>query len=98
MTNLFELFCYGLAKEFEYDYSRLFGCGIGSLPFNEWQGGIDRFEKNMFLEKRLSSHFYDIIKMEDYLLETRIFGLLFEEGVSKLTILSPTLEVVLSVF
>jgi hypothetical protein len=28
-----ELFYYGLAKEHEDDYSRLFGCGIGSIPF-----------------------------------------------------------------
>jgi hypothetical protein len=27
-----ELFCYGLAKDHEMDYSCLFGCGIGSFP------------------------------------------------------------------
>jgi hypothetical protein len=28
-----EIFCYGLAKDYERNYSRLFGCGVGSLPF-----------------------------------------------------------------
>jgi hypothetical protein len=28
-----ELFCYVLAKDYEQNYSRLFGCRIGSLPF-----------------------------------------------------------------
>jgi hypothetical protein len=28
-----ELFCYGVAKEYELQYSHLFGCGIGTLPF-----------------------------------------------------------------
>jgi hypothetical protein len=28
-----ELFCYGLAKEYELQYSHLFGCGIGTTPF-----------------------------------------------------------------
>ncbi|KAL5661821.1 hypothetical protein ACJX0J_028946, partial [Zea mays] len=27
------LFCYGLAKEYELQYSHLFGCGIGTTPF-----------------------------------------------------------------
>lgn len=56
-----ELFCYGLAKEYDLNYSHLFGCGIGSLPFkylgipmthrrlrnSEWQSVIDRFEKRL---------------------------------------------------
>jgi hypothetical protein len=28
-----ELFCYGAAKEFEEEYSQIFGCGTGSFPF-----------------------------------------------------------------
>jgi hypothetical protein len=54
-----ELFCYGLAKEYDLNYSRLFGCGIGSLPFkylgipmthrrlqnSEWHSVIDRLKK-----------------------------------------------------
>ena len=66
-----ELFCYGLAKEYDLNYSRLFGCGIGSLPFkylrifmthcrlrnSEWQSVIDRFEKRLssWKSKLLSS-------------------------------------------
>jgi hypothetical protein len=56
-----ELFCYGLAKEYELQYSHLFSCGIGTLPFkylgipmihrrlrnSDWQGVIDRFEKRL---------------------------------------------------
>jgi hypothetical protein len=54
-----ELFCYGMAKDHELQYSHLFGCAIGSMPFNylgihmihqklrnsDCQGVIDRFEK-----------------------------------------------------
>jgi hypothetical protein len=29
-----ELFCFGVAKDYEQNYSRLFGCEISSLPFN----------------------------------------------------------------
>jgi hypothetical protein len=56
-----ELFCYGLAKEYELQYSHLFSYGIGTLPFkslgipmihrrlrnSDWQGVIDRFEKRL---------------------------------------------------
>jgi hypothetical protein len=28
-----ELFCYGAAKEFEEEYSQIFGCGTDSFPF-----------------------------------------------------------------
>jgi hypothetical protein len=56
-----ELFYYGLAKDFELQYSHLFGCGIGATPFkylgismthrrlenSDWQGVIDRFEKRL---------------------------------------------------
>jgi hypothetical protein len=49
-----EIFCYGLAKDFEENYSHLFCCGISSLPFkyleipmthrwlrnSDWQGVI----------------------------------------------------------
>lgn len=66
-----EFFCYGLAKEYDLNYSRLFGCGIGSLPFkylgismthrrlrnSEWHSVIDRFEKRLssWKSKLLSS-------------------------------------------
>ena len=60
-----ELFCYGLAKDHEMDYSCLFGCGIGSFPLkylgipmthrrlrnSEWQCVIDRFEKRLAMWK-----------------------------------------------
>jgi hypothetical protein len=50
-----------LAKEYELQYSHLFGCGIGTTPFkyfgipmthqrlrnSDWQGVIDRFEKRL---------------------------------------------------
>jgi hypothetical protein len=56
-----ELFCYGLAKEYDLHYSLIFGCGIGSMPFkylgipmthrrlrnSDWKGVIDRFEKRL---------------------------------------------------
>src|SRR6266542_5737705 len=28
-----ELFCYGAAKKLQLEYSRLFGCDVGSIPF-----------------------------------------------------------------
>jgi hypothetical protein len=28
-----DIFCYGEAKHYEQEYTRLFGCGIGSFPF-----------------------------------------------------------------
>jgi hypothetical protein len=28
-----ELLCYGLAKDYKQNYSYLFGCEVGSLPF-----------------------------------------------------------------
>lgn len=54
-----ELFYYGLAKECEYHYTYIFGCGIGLMPFryldipmthrrlrnSEWHCVIDRFKK-----------------------------------------------------
>jgi hypothetical protein len=56
-----KLFYYGLAKEHEDDYSCLFGCGIGSIPFTylgipmmhrrlrnfHWCCVIYRFEKRL---------------------------------------------------
>ena len=56
-----ELFCYGSAKACETQYSRIFGCGIGTMPFkylgipmthrrlrnSEWRCVIDRFEKRL---------------------------------------------------
>jgi hypothetical protein len=56
-----ELFCYGLAKEYEDHYSCIFGCDISLMPFtflgipmtyrrlrnNEWQNVIARFEKRL---------------------------------------------------
>jgi hypothetical protein len=56
-----ELFCYELAKEYELQFSHLFSCGIGTLPFkylvipmihrrlrnSNCQGVIDRFEKRL---------------------------------------------------
>ena len=56
-----ELFCYGLAKDYEMDYSCLFACGIDSFPLKylgtpmthrmlrniEWQCVIDRFKKKI---------------------------------------------------
>ena len=66
-----KLFCLGVAKDYEQNYSHLFGCGIGSLPFkylgipmthrrlrnSEWQSVIDRFEKRLssWKSKLLSS-------------------------------------------
>jgi hypothetical protein len=29
----YEIFYYGEAKHYEQEYTRLFGCGIGSFPF-----------------------------------------------------------------
>jgi hypothetical protein len=60
-----ELFCYGLAKDLEMDYSCLFGCGISSFPLkylgipmthcglqnSEWQCVIGRFEKRLAMWK-----------------------------------------------
>ena len=60
-----ELFCYGVAKEYELQYSHLFGCGIGTLLFmylgipmihrrlrnSDWQGVTDRFEKMLSIWK-----------------------------------------------
>jgi hypothetical protein len=54
-----EIFCFGKAKDLEYDYQQLFGCEIGSLPFKylgipihyrrllngEWKPVEDQFEK-----------------------------------------------------
>jgi hypothetical protein len=56
-----KLYCYGLAKEREDHYSRLFRCGIGLMPFtylripmthrrlrnSEWRCVIDRFKKRL---------------------------------------------------
>ncbi|KAL5671347.1 hypothetical protein ACJX0J_015653, partial [Zea mays] len=33
-----ELLCYGLAKEYDFHYSLIFGCGIGFF----WQGGSSK--------------------------------------------------------
>jgi hypothetical protein len=54
-------FSFGLAKDYEMDYSRIFDCGIGSFPLkylgipmthsrlrnSEWQFVIDSFEKRL---------------------------------------------------
>jgi hypothetical protein len=56
-----KLFYYGSAKACETQYSQLFGCGIGTMPFkylgipmihrrlrnSEWHCVIDRFEKRL---------------------------------------------------
>ena len=56
-----ELFCYGSAKACETQYSRIFGCGIGTMPFkylgipmthrrlrnSEWRCVVDRFESRL---------------------------------------------------
>jgi hypothetical protein len=56
-----ELFCFGKAKDDESEYTNLFGCDIGSLPFkylgipihfrklknSEWKPVKDRFEKKL---------------------------------------------------
>jgi hypothetical protein len=69
-----ELFCYGLAKEYEDHYSRIFGCDISLMPFtflgipmtyhmlrnSEWQNVIARFEKRLsnWKGKFLSSGYF----------------------------------------
>jgi hypothetical protein len=59
--NKNELFCFGRAKEEQDEYSQLFGCEMGSLPFSylgipihhrrltnkEWKCIEDRFEKRL---------------------------------------------------
>jgi hypothetical protein len=68
--NKSEVFCFGNAKTAEEDYTNLFGCEAGSLPFKylgipihfrklkngEWKAIEDRFEKKLasWLGKLLS--------------------------------------------
>jgi hypothetical protein len=56
-----EIFCFGEAKEFENQYTQLFGCRVGNMPFQylgismihrrlrnyEWQRVIEKFEKRL---------------------------------------------------
>ena len=56
-----ELFCYGMAKDCESQYSQLFGCDVGTMPFkylgipmthrrlrnSEWRCVVDRFESRL---------------------------------------------------
>ena len=56
-----ELFCYGEAKEHMEQYSQIFGCGMGNLPFRylgipmnhkrltnkDWKMVEDRFQKKL---------------------------------------------------
>lgn len=57
-----ELFCYGAAKEHEVEYSQIFGCDMGSLPFrylgipmphrsklsnSDWKEIAERFHKKL---------------------------------------------------
>jgi hypothetical protein len=56
-----ELFCYGTAKDCESQYSQLFGCGVGTMPFkylgipmthrrlrnSEWRCVVDRLESRL---------------------------------------------------
>jgi hypothetical protein len=56
-----ELFCYGMAKDCEPQYSQLFGCSVGTMPFkylgipmthrrlrnSEWRCVVDRFESRL---------------------------------------------------
>ncbi|CAN6182020.1 unnamed protein product [Urochloa humidicola] len=56
-----EMFCYGAAKELELEYSQIFGCDIGTLPFrylgipmhhrrlrnSDWRHVEERFQKRL---------------------------------------------------
>jgi hypothetical protein len=56
-----EMFCYGKAKDWHFEYSRIFGCELGAMPFrylgipmhhkrlsnSDWKDLLDKFQKRL---------------------------------------------------
>jgi hypothetical protein len=56
-----EMFCYGKAKDWHFEYSQIFGCELGAMPFrylgismhhkrllnSDWKDVLDKFKKRL---------------------------------------------------
>lgn len=90
-----EVFCYGEAKEFERDYSQIFGCDMGSLPFRylgipmhhrklrnaDWKEVEERFQKRLSCWKsKMLSVGGRLVLINSVLTNLPLFMLYFFEG------------------
>ena len=89
-----ELFCFGRAKDEQDNYRQLFGCELGSLPFNylgipihhrkltnkEWKCIEDRFEKKLsYWKGKLMSYGGRLVLINSVLMSMPMFLLSFFE-------------------